>query len=780
METAAQYRHCARIAAELSKTVSQVEAVARLLAEDATVPFIARYRKEATGSLDEVDITAIRDRLEQLAELDKRRDAILASLEERNLLTDALRAAVMNADSLAALEDVYLPFRPKRRTRAMMAREKGLEPLADWLLAQNPAADPAAEATRYLDPEKGVSTVDEALAGARDIIAERIAETPDVRSSMRECFAAIGHLSSSVAKGKEEEGAKFRDYFEWTEPVAKAPGHRILAMLRGEEEGVLKVGIRPPETAAMSLLEQRVPTGASAAGRQVRMALEDGYDRLLAPAMETEIRAELKQRADTEAIDVFVRNMRDLLMAAPFGRKSVLAVDPGFRTGCKVVVLDPQGKLLHDTVIYPTLGPGRAGESAATVRDLCTRYGIAAIAIGNGTASRETEGFLRGLGLPNGIQIVVVNESGASIYSASDVARTEFPDKDITVRGAVSIGRRLMDPLAELVKLDPKTIGVGQYQHDVDQTRLRRSLDDTVMHCVNAVGVEVNTASRELLAYVSGLGPKLADNIIRHRDENGPFRSRRALRDVPRLGPKAFEQAAGFLRIHDGPDPLDASAVHPERYALVAAMAKDLDCTVADLIRSPELRARIDVARYVSDSVGLPTLRDILDELAKPGRDPREQFEAFAFSDQVHELKDLAPGMRLPGLVTNVTRFGAFVDIGVHQDGLVHVSELADRFVNDPADVVKVHQRVTVTVLEVDIARHRIALSMRTRPEVQKEAGSGRTAPNSDASPSRARPAHDEARRTPDDRHPSGTRRGPGHSGHGGGNWLEQALKRKP
>lgn len=708
--------HVTKIARELALQVRQVQATADLLEQGSTVPFIARYRKEATGSLDEVAITSIRDRLEQLSELDARRDAILKSLEERGLLTDDLKQHILAAETMAELEDIYLPYRPKRRTRATIAREKGLEPLALLIYAQQAGTDPETEAAGFVSEEMGVASVDEALAGARDIIAEMVSEDAEARAEMRELFARSASITTSVVKDKEEEGAKYKDYFDWSERVESAPSHRVLAMMRGENEGVLRLHIAPPEESAIRRLQGRFVTGRNRASEQVDVAVQDGYKRLLAPSMETEIRTELKRRADEEAIRVFASNLRELLLSPPLGQKMVLAIDPGFRTGCKVVCLDRQGKLIHNETIYPHTGEGKLREAAATVLSLVKRFKIEVIAIGNGTAGRETEQFIRQLGLPGQIPVVMVNESGASIYSASEVARQEFPDYDVTVRGSVSIGRRLMDPLAELVKIDPKSIGVGQYQHDVDQKSLKRSLDDTVVSCVNAVGVEVNTASKQLLTYVSGLGPQLADNIVKFRDENGPFTSRTQLKKVKGLGPKAFEQAAGFLRIRGGRNPLDASAVHPESYHVVDEMSKDLGCKVEDLMRDESLRKRIRLDRYVSDTVGLPTLRDIMDELAKPGRDPREQFEVFRFADGIEKLEDLRVGMKLPGIVTNVTAFGAFVDIGVHQDGLVHISQLADKFVKDPNDVVKVQQKVTVIVTAVDIPRGRISLSMKANP----------------------------------------------------------------
>ena len=732
-----QDAHVAKIALELSLAPGQVKAVAGLLDEGGTVPFIARYRKEATGTLDEVAITSIRDRLEQLAELDKRREAIVKSLSERQLLTEELEAKIHAAETMAVLEDIYLPFRPKRRTRATIAKEKGLEPLAVLLFAQEDSTDPAAAAAGFVDAGKGVETVEDALAGARDIIAEWVNENQEARARMRDLFAAKGVFKSKVIADKETEGAKFRDYFEWEEPVASAPSHRVLAMRRGENEKVLTLLIAPPEEDALKLLEAQFIQGNGPASDQVRDAVHDSYKRLLCWSMETETRLETKKRADEAAIRVFTDNLRQLLLAPPLGQKNVLAIDPGFRTGCKVVCLDRQGKLLHNDTIFPHFSEEGKVKAAETLRHLAGRFSIEAIAVGNGTAGRETEAFVRALGLPD-IQVIMVNESGASVYSASQVARDEFPDQDVTVRGSVSIGRRLVDPLAELVKIDPKAIGVGQYQHDVDQGALKRSLDDVVSSCVNAVGVEVNTASAQLLTYVSGLGPQLASNIVAYRNEHGPFAAREGLRKVPRLGPKAFEQAAGFLRVRDGANPLDASAVHPESYRVVEAMAKDLFCSVVDLMKDESKRKVIDIAKYVTEKVGIPTLNDIMDELAKPGRDPREQFESVTFTDGIEKLEDLRPGMKLPGVVTNVTAFGAFVDIGVHQDGLVHISQLADRYVSDPNQVVKVAQRVEVTVLDVDLDRKRISLSMKQGATGErKEAAAGPQAEKAPRDPRR-------------------------------------------
>lgn len=705
-------QHSSIIAAELGLKPQQVNATITLLDEGATVPFISRYRKEMTGSLDEVQVAGIRDRFQQLRELDKRREAILKALTALDKLSPELEQQINAAVTITEIEDLYLPYKPKRKTRASEARKKGLEPLALTILEQQ-QLNPDMEATKFINAELGVNSTEEALAGARDIIAEIINEHAETRTAMREYFKQKATFKSTVVKGKEEEGIKYKDYFDWEEPLKSAPSHRVLAIRRGAQEGFLKLDIMPPEDGAISILERQFVKGKGAGAKQVQLAIADAYKRLLGPAMETEIRNFSKAHADEEAIRVFAENARQLLLAAPMGQKRVLAIDPGFRTGCKVVCLDEQGKLLENTTIYPHTGQGNVAKAAATLKDLCAKYKIEAIAIGNGTAGRETEAFVRGLQLED-VLVVMVNENGASIYSASEVAREEFPTQDITVRGAVSIGRRLMDPLAELVKIDPKSIGVGQYQHDVDQQKLQQSLDDTVISCVNAVGVELNTASKQVLSYVSGLGPQLAQNIVSYRNEHGAFKNRESLKKVPRLGDKAFEQAAGFLRIRNAEHALDASGVHPERYPLVNKMARDLNCTVAQLMKDPELQKQIKPQQYVSDEIGLPTLNDILKELAKPGRDPREQFEAFAFTEGVNEISDLKIGMKLPGIVTNITNFGAFVDIGVHQDGLVHTSQLADRFVANPNDVVKVSQRVEVTVTEVDVARKRISLSMRT------------------------------------------------------------------
>lgn len=711
------------IATSLKVTVKQVEATLALLDEDCTIPFIARYRKEATGLLDEVAITAIRDQRDQIVAVDKRRDSMIKSLVERELLTDQLKASLTAATTLNELEDIYLPFKPKRKTKASVAREKGLEPLAlDIFNYRLKEIEKTAET--YINAEKGVASAQEAIAGARDIMAEWMSEHQGARKELRALWSKTSMISSKLSKkDKETEAQKYKDYFEWKEKAAAAPSHRILAMLRGENEGMLKLTIAPDDEEALYIMDKHFLKGQGVCGEQIELTVEDAYDRLLAPSMETELRAELKNKADHEAIKVFSKNLRELLMAPPLGQQSIMALDPGFRTGCKLVCLSPQGDLLHNDVVYPHMeGSGEgAKQSKVTaekkVLDLAKKWNVVAIAVGNGTAGRESEEFLRnidwkgaGLEVP---QIVMVNESGASIYSASEVAREEFPDHDLTVRGAVSIGRRLMDPLAELVKLDPKSIGVGQYQHDVDQTALQSSLDETVVSCVNSVGVELNTASKQLLSFVSGLGKQIAGNIVKHRQENGPFKSRAELKKVARLGPKAYEQCAGFLRIREAENPLDTSAVHPESYKVVENMAKDLGLKVAQLMQDSEARKRIDLSKYVTDKIGLPTLQDILQELEKPGRDPRAQLEAMKFAEGVHTIDDLQEGMKLPGIVTNVTAFGCFVDIGVHQDGLVHVSELANKFVKEPSEVVSVQQKVQVTVLQVDKARKRISLSLK-------------------------------------------------------------------
>jgi protein Tex len=707
-------QHILQTAEEISIQVFQVEGTAKLIAEGASVPFIARYRKEITGSLDEVVITSIRDRLNQLEELDGRKSAILKSLEQNGHLTEELKEKVLIAPTISVLEDIYLPFRPKRRTRGTIAREKGLEPLALQILEQK-GTDPVLSAKNFIDTDKGVETENDALAGARDIIAEMVNEDETARARLRRLFFEKAVFTSRVASGKETEGIKYQDYFDWQEPASSTPSHRILAMRRGEKEEMLNLNVSPSEKDAIDILEKLFIKSDGPDAQQVKMAVHDAYKRLLSRSMETELRLATKQRADADAIRIFAENLRHLLMAPPLGPKRVMGIDPGFRTGCKIACLDRQGKLLHYDTVYLHMSEDKERESAEKIKKLCRQFEIEAIAVGNGTAGRETQTFIQNLNI-DAIPVLLVNEAGASVYSASEAARREFPDLDLTIRGAVSIGRRLMDPLSELVKIDPKSIGVGQYQHDVDQIDLKKSLDDMVISCVNAVGVDVNRASVELLTYVSGLGPSLAGNIVSFRNENGAFCSRKELKKVPRLGPKAFEQCAGFLRIQDGTDPLDAGAVHPESYPVVEAMAGDLNCSVADLIKTKSLRDKIDINRYITDTIGIPTLTDIMLELDKPGRDPRESFDNFAFAAGIQKIGDLRPGMSLPGIVTNVTAFGAFVDVGVHQDGLVHISELADRFVKNPSDVVRVHQKVKVKVLEIDVDRKRIALSMRQSP----------------------------------------------------------------
>ncbi len=713
-----------KIARELGISEQQVTNTLELLDKDATVPFISRYRKEVTGSLDEVQVANIRDRALQLRDLDKRRESILKTIDEQGNLTDELKRKIQQAETMTVLEDLYLPYKPKRRTRATIAKEKGLEPLANQIFEQG-NLDLDALALQFVDEGKDVADIEQALAGARDIIAEKVNEDQTARQKVRKLYEDKGVFTSKVIAGKEEEGKKYRDYFEWSEPLKDAPSHRVLAMRRAEKELIIFLDCTPEEEDAIDLLNRQFVQGNSKASEQVELAVKDSYKRLLKPSMETEIRLATKKKADEDAIQVFADNLKQLLLASPFGERTILALDPGFRSGCKLVCLNAQGKLLHNEAIYPHEPQRQTSKAGAIVKQLCEKFKVEAVAIGNGTASRETENFVKSLGLPSAIQIIMVNESGASIYSASEVARNEFPDHDITVRGAVSIGRRLMDPLAELVKIDAKSIGVGQYQHDVDQTSLKKGLDDVVESCVNAVGVEVNTASKELLTYVSGLGSSIAQNIIDYRNENGAFAKRSELKKVPRLGVKAFEQAAGFLRIRDARNPLDSSAVHPESYSIVEQMAKDLNCTVSDLIEKEELRKEIRLQKYVTDSVGLPTLNDIVQELAKPGRDPREKFESFEFTEGVEKISDLKAGMHLPGLVTNITNFGAFVDIGVHQDGLVHLSQLANRFIKHPSEVVKVQQQVMVTITEVDVDRKRIALSMKEDAGLKSNSNSG-------------------------------------------------------
>ncbi len=695
-----------RIAPLVNIPARKVEAVIELLESGATIPFIARYRKEATGELDEVQIADIQDAWKKMLELDKRREVIMQSIEEQGKLTPELKSAIERAATMTELEDLYLPYRPKRKTRASMAIEKGLEPLAKRIFSQTDNSGIAALAKRFITDL--VPTVEDALQGARDIIAEWVSEDLRARDKIRRHFARGAEIASRLVKGKEEEGAKYRDYFEWSEPLAKCPSHRLLAMRRGEEEGFLRVSIAPEEEMAVNDLNKIFVTGYGEAANEVCKAVKDSYKRLLAPSIETEFRGTSKEKADTEAIRVFAENLRQLLLSAPLGEKRVMGVDPGFRTGCKVVCLDASGNLLKYTAVFLH----NPFEAQAEIEHLVEKYAIEAISVGNGTAGRETMDFLRKINFRTPVEIFQVNEAGASIYSASEVAREEFPKEDLTVRGAVSIGRRLMDPLAELVKIDPKSIGVGQYQHDVNQTQLKDGLDRTVESCVNAVGINLNTASKHLLTYVSGLGPVLAKNIVEFRSENGAFTKRTDLKKVPRLGDKAFEQCAGFLRIREAKNPLDNTAVHPERYALVEEMAADLGCKVIDLVQDKEKRASIDLKKYVRGDVGLPTLKDILKEIEKPGLDPRGAAKSFEFAN-VHSLDDLHPGMILPGIVTNITNFGAFVDIGVKDSGLVHVSQLSDKFVRDPMEVVSLGQQVTVRVVEVDYGRKRVALSMK-------------------------------------------------------------------
>jgi len=715
--------HNSQIAQELNIRVNQVNATVDLLDGDSTVPFIARYRKEATGNLDEVLVTKIRDRLQLLRELDKRRATVLQTIKQQGKLTKELEAKIRTAETMTVLEDLYLPYRPKRRTRATIAKEKGLEPLAKTLFAQkgvdlNKEAEPFADEKKRdkkEDEDKRVKSIAEALAGARDIIAEWINEDSKARAELRILFEEEATIQSKVLKGKEEAGQNYKDYFQWQEMAKKTPSHRILATRRGEKEKILSISITVPETKALAILEKLFVKGQGEDSNQVKMAAEDSFKRLLSISLGTELRLSLKKRADEEAIDIFKNNLYQLLMASPMGQKNVLAIDPGFRTGCKAVCLDRQGKLLKTETLYIFGSESQKEKSGAVISNFCEEFDIEVIAIGNGTASRETESFIRAIGLPQRIMIVMVSETGASVYSASEAAREEFPDYDITVRGAVSIGRRLMDPLAELVKIDPKSIGVGQYQHDVDQKQLKLSLDDTVMSCVNQVGVEINTASKELLTYVSGLGPSRAQLIIDYRNANGRFSDRNGIREITGLGPKAFEQSAGFLRICDGKNLLDASAVHPESYEVVETMVRDLGCTIADLMQQEHLVNQITLEKYVSPRIGLPTLVDIKAELAKPGRDPREPFQLFTFKEEIQKIEDLTPGMKLPAVITNITAFGAFADIGVHHDGLIHISQLSDRYIKDPQDVVKVHQKVEVTVLEIDLNRKRIALTMRSK-----------------------------------------------------------------
>ncbi|MDR2140075.1 MAG: RNA-binding transcriptional accessory protein [Tannerella sp.] len=703
-------QHLFIICREAGLEERQVRNTLELLLGGATVPFISRYRKEATGSLDEVQIGFVKERYGKLLELDRRRDTILRSIGEQDKLTSALKREIEAAGTLTELEDLYLPYRPKRKTRASAARERGLEPLAARLMKQQDN-DPASIARQYLSD--AVPTVEDALRGARDIIAEQVSEDLQARAGIRCLFAREATVQSVSVKKREAEGGKYSDYFAFSEPLRRCPSHRLLAMLRGREEGFLHIRIEPDEAKALEILCGYFVKGSSAAAGQVKEAVTDGYRRLLLPTLATEFEAAARERAEDEAIRVFAGNLRQLLLAAPLGQKNVLAIDPGFRTGCKVVCLDAQGNLKHNETIYPHPPQCEAAKARHKISSLIDAYRIEAIAIGNGTAGRETEGFIRSMVFDRSLQVFIVNESGASVYSASAVAREEFPDYDVTVRGAVSIGRRLMDPLAELVKIDPAAIGVGQYQHDVDRTKLRKSLDAVVESCVNLVGVNVNTASKHLLTCVSGLGPQLAQNIVAWRRENGAFPSRQALKNVPRMGAKTFEQCAGFLRIPGAENPLDNSAVHPESYALAEQMASDLHVTIDGLLKSEALRKQIRPEKYVSEKAGLPTLNDLLQELARPGRDPRTRVDAFEFSPEVHRIEDLRPGMKLPGIVTNITGFGCFVDVGVKQDGLIHISQLADRYVSHPLEVVSLNQQVEVRVLEVDTARRRITFSLK-------------------------------------------------------------------
>ncbi len=684
-----------------------------LLDGGATIPFISRYRKELTGSLDEVQIASIRNLRDTLVELEKRRAYIIESIREQGKLTTTLEKSIENAATLSELEDLYLPFKPKRKTRATMALQKGLEPLAKLIYAQNPI-DLRKIASQFVNAEKEVHTIEEALQGARDIIAEWVSENVKVRELLRFSFKKYATIYSKVAKYKEEEGAKYANYFTSQEPLSKVPSHRLLAMLRGEEEGFLRVAIYPDAEKTLQGIKRTVLHSYNQCAKEVTTAIEDSYKRLLQPQMETEMRQSFKEKADKEAIVIFSENLRQLLMSSPLGEKNVLALDPGFRTGCKLVVLNKQGKLLHHDVIYPNPPVADYRKSSDTLQSLVAKYEVEAIAIGNGTAGRETENFVQKIPFHQQVAIIMVNESGASVYSASEIAREEFPNHDVTVRGAVSIGRRLMDPLAELVKIDPKSIGVGQYQHDVNQTWLKKSLQEVVESCVNQGGGELNTASAALLAHVSGVGPTLAKNIVAYRDANGAFKSRNELKRVPRFGDKAFEQAAGFLRIQHAKNPLDSSAVHPEAYKVVEKMCKQTHTTIQELMDSAEKRDQINLHQFITPQFGLPTLGDIMQELVKPGRDPRETYQPFAFEPSIHSINDLIEGMEVPGIVTNITKFGCFVDIGVHQDGLVHVSQLANRFVKDPNDVVKLQQKVTVKIIEVDVQRKRINLSMRT------------------------------------------------------------------
>ena len=691
----------------------RVQNVLKLLEGGATIPFISRYRKEATGGMDEVQVARISDALERLMAIEKRKETVLTSVESQDKLTPELKKRIEECWNATELEDIYAPYRPKRRTLASIAREKGLEPLADFIMSQNRHTPLHLEAEKYVNAEKGVESEEDALNGAMHIIAENVSVDEGARALIRSFFRRNARISSTLVKGKEAEAQKYRDWFDFSEPLARCASHRLLAMRRGEAEGFLRVSIDIDDDSAADALSRKFVKGDCEASDCVDMAVRDSYSRLLQPSIENEFAALSKEKADTEAIRIFARNLEQLLMASPLGQKNVLGIDPGFRTGCKVVCLSSGGTLLHNETIFPHPPVNQVRQAAAKVQTLVEQYHIEAIAIGNGTAGRETTEFIRSLRLPHTVQVFSVNEDGASVYSASKTARDEFPDYDVTVRGAVSIGRRLMDPLAELVKIDPSSIGIGQYQKDVSQTDLKHSLDQTVISCVNRVGVNLNTASMHLLTYVSGLGPQLAQNIVDYRNENGAFTSRRQLMKVPRLGPKAFEQSAGFLRIQGGSEPLDNSAVHPESYGIVQKMAKDLGCSVDDLMHSAELRAKIDIKRYVTDTIGLPTLTDILKELEKPGLDPRGPLRKFEFSNEVHSIDDVRTGMVLPGIIANITNFGCFVDIGVHVKGLIHISQLSrSRRISDPTEIVSLQQQVEVRVLDVDLERKRISLAL--------------------------------------------------------------------
>jgi len=703
-------KHIDLITKELGLNSRQVSNTIKLLNDGATIPFISRYRKEQTGNLDEVQITSIRELSTKYTELDKRKETVLSTIEEQGKLTDELKKRIIDCYDPNELEDIYLPYKPKRRTKATIAKEKGLEPLAELIMKQQ-ERDIYSKAEKFLNDQ--VEDVDDALQGARDIIAEWINEDEKARNVARRHFKRSATIHSKIVKGKEEEGIKYKDYFGFEEEIRKCASHRFLAMRRGQDEGFLKVSITPPEENLLEEIERFMVKGSGECQSQVAMAIKDCYKRLLEPSIENEFTGELKEKADEEAIRVFAENLRQLLLSPPLGPKMVLALDPGYKSGCKLVCIDQQGNLLHNETVYPHPPQSETGKAMSKVSSLVETFKIDAIAIGNGTASRETESFIKHIRFNRDVRVYVVSEDGASVYSASSVAREEFPEYDVTVRGAVSIGRRLLDPLAELVKIDPKSIGVGQYQHDVDQTKLKSGLDLVVESCVNHVGVNLNTASKHLLTYVSGLGPQLAKNIVDYRKENGAFTNRNQIKKVPRLGEKAFEQCAGFLRIPDAKNPLDNSAVHPESYHVVEKMAKDNSCEVIDLLKDESIRSKIKLEKYVTESIGLPTLNDIIQELSKPGRDPRKAIKVFEFAEGIYKIDDLVPGMVLPGIVTNITNFGAFVDIGVKQDGLVHISQMANKFISNPNDVVKLHQHVKVKVTEVDVARKRIQLTMK-------------------------------------------------------------------